>query len=49
MTPRPTPDPRHERVEELAAEAREENPDPTTRRVEEGRDVQVDDPSETSA
>jgi len=46
-------DPRQERVEELAEEVRDENPDPTTRReafeldlmeeglVEEGRDVQV--------
>jgi hypothetical protein len=48
-------DPRTERVEELADQAREENPDPTTRReafeldlmdeglVEEGRDVVVND------
>jgi len=52
-------DPRDERVEELAEEVREENPDPTTRReafeldlmdeglVDEGRDVQVTDESET--
>lgn len=45
--------PERERVEELAEDAREENPDPTTRRetfeldlmeedlVDEGRDVQV--------
>ena len=49
----------NERVEELAEEVREENPDPTTRReafeldlmdeglVDEGRDVQVNDESET--
>ena len=48
-------DPRDKRVEELAEEVREENPDPTTRReafeldlmdeglVDEGRDVQVND------
>ena len=47
--------PERERVEELAEDAREENPDPTTRRetfeldlmeedlVEEGRDVQVNE------
>jgi hypothetical protein len=51
--------PREERVEELADEVREENPDPTTRReafeldlmeeglVDEGRDVTVDDESES--
>jgi len=54
------PDPREERVEELAEEVREENPDPTTRReafeldlmdeglVEEGRDVEVTDPNAPS-
>jgi hypothetical protein len=54
-------DPREERVEELAEEVREENPDPTTRReafeldlmdeglVEEGRDVEVTDPDSSSA
>jgi hypothetical protein len=51
-------DPREERVEELADEVREENPDPTTRResfeldlmeeglVEKGRDVEVNAPDE---
>jgi hypothetical protein len=48
-------DPREARVEEIADEVREENPDPTTRRetfeldlmeeglVDEGRDVRVND------
>ncbi len=48
-------DPRTDRVEQLAEQSREENPDPTTRReafeldlmdeglVEEGRDVVVND------
>jgi len=51
--------PEDARVQELADEARDENPDPTTRReafeldlmeedlVEEGRDVQVNAPDET--
>ena len=51
-------DPRAERVEELAEEAREANADTTTRHetfeldlmeeglVEEGRDVQVDEPAD---
>jgi len=51
-------DPRTERAEELADRAREDNPDPTTRRetfelglmdedlVEEGRDVVVNDGDE---
>ena len=53
-------DPRTERAEELAEQAREENPDPTTRReafeldlmdeglVEEGRDVVVNDDDDAS-
>jgi len=56
-----TDDPRTERVEELADQAREDNPDPTTRRetfelglmdedlVEEGRDVVVNDGDENGS
>jgi hypothetical protein len=55
MTERGASGPHTERVEELAEQARRENPDPTTRReafeldlmdeglVEEGRDVVVND------
>ena len=58
MTGSRNDDPRIERAEELADQAREDNPDPTTRRetfelglmdedlVEEGRDVVVNDGDE---